>query len=310
MATGVPVQVAYARAEEFFYDTFDPAAVVTIDAGLAADGRIGWWDSVVHAAGDRGAQLFYDVPHARVRVYGRALYDPAAGSASPHPFAVGPWRAPGANMNVWAVESQIDTLAAAARVDPVAFRMRHLGDARMRHTLQAAADAFGWTPAAGPSGRGVGVACSIDAGSYVATCAQVAVDRATGKVTVQRIVCAQDMGIVVNPEGAKMQIEGGLTMGLGYTLSEELRFRGGEILDRNFDTYPLPRFADVPRIEAVLVRNDELAPQGGGEPAITCTGAVIANAVFDATGARLRRLPMTPQRVKQALSAGAASGVG
>jgi isoquinoline 1-oxidoreductase len=144
----------------------------------------------------------------------------------------------------------------------------------------------------------------------VATCAQVAVDRATGKVTVQRIVCAQDMGIVVNPEGAKMQIEGGLTMGLGYTLSEELRFRGGEILDRNFDTYPLPRFADVPRIEAVLVRNDELAPQGGGEPAITCTGAVIANAVFDATGARLRRLPMTPQRVKQALSAGAASGVG
>jgi len=301
MATGMPVQVTYSRAEEFFFDTFDPAAVVTIDAGLSADGRIGWWDSIVHAAGERGAALFYDVPAARVRVFGRALYESGAGGPGPHPFAVGPGRAPGANMNVFAIESQIDELATAAGADPVAFRLAHLSDPRLRRVLKAATEAFGWTAAAGPSGRGVGVACSVDAGSCVATCAQVAVDRASGKIAVQRIVCAQDMGIVVNPEGAKMQIEGGLTMGLGYTLGEELRFRGGEILDRNFDTYPLPRFADVPRIEAVLVANDALAPQGGGEPAITCTGAVIANAVFDATGVRLTRLPMTPQRVVQAL---------
>jgi CO/xanthine dehydrogenase Mo-binding subunit len=110
------------------------------------------------------------------------------------------------------------------------------------------------------------------------------------------------MGIVVNPEGAKMQMEGGITMGLGYTLSEELRFHGGEILDRNFDTYTIPRFSWVPRIECVLVRNDDLAPQGGGEPPITTTGAVIANAVFDATGARLHRLPMTPDRIRQAIT--------
>jgi nicotinate dehydrogenase subunit B len=111
------------------------------------------------------------------------------------------------------------------------------------------------------------------------------------------------MGIIVNPEGARMQIEGGLTMGLGYALSEELRFHGGEVLDRNFDTYHLPRFSAVPRIEVVLVKNGELAPQGCGEPAITTVGGAIANAVFDATGIRFMRLPMTPKRVAAAVAA-------
>jgi CO/xanthine dehydrogenase Mo-binding subunit len=137
--------------------------------------------------------------------------------------------------------------------------------------------------------------------------AEVQVDPASGRIAVLRIVCAQDMGVVVNPEGARMQIEGGLTMGLGYTLSEELRFRGGDILDRNFDSYEIPRFGWVPRVEAVLIRNDELAPQGGGEPAITTTGAVIANAVFDAIGARVFRLPLLPDRVRQAIATKAAS---
>lgn len=137
--------------------------------------------------------------------------------------------------------------------------------------------------------------------------AEVKVDRSNGRIAVQRIVCAQDMGIVVNPEGAKMQVEGGLAMGLGYALSEELRFRGGEILDRNFDRYPFTHFRDVPSIDAVLVKNDELAPQGGGEPSITTTGALIANALFDATGARVTRLPLAPERVRQAI-ASAASG--
>ncbi|HEY0886358.1 MAG TPA: molybdopterin cofactor-binding domain-containing protein, partial [Ramlibacter sp.] len=153
-----------------------------------------------------------------------------------------------------------------------------------------------------PSRRGFGVACGFDAGTCVASIAQLRVDADSGAVTVPRIVCAQDMGIVVNPLGAKMQIEGGLAMGLGYVLSEELRFRGGEILDRNFDSYDITRFATAPRVEAVLVRNDDLAPQGGGEPSITTTGAVVANAFFDATGVRLYRLPMTRERVRQALA--------
>jgi len=204
-------------------------------------------------------------------------------------------------MNVFAIESQVDAMASAAKQDPLAFRLRHLTDPRMRRVLQAAAGAFGWTPNIAPSRRGFGVACNIDAGTYVATMAEVKVDASSGHVQVIRVVCAQDMGIVVNPDGAKMQMEGGITMGLGYSLSEELRFRGGDILDRNFDTYDIPRFSWVPRIECILVKNDELAPQGGGEPPVTTTGAVIANAVFDATGVRMLRLPFTAARMKTAM---------
>lgn len=302
-ACGKPVQVERTRAEEFFYDTFDPASVVTIHSALDQDDRISRWDYAVFAAGERGASTFYDIPNQRIRSAGGTSYGRAPALTGLHPFAVGPWRGPGANMNVFATESQIDIMAAAVRADPLAFRLKHLSDPRMRRVLQAAAKIFGWKAEAGPSGRGYGVACSSDAGSVVATMAEVKVDAATGKVSVVRIVCAQDMGVVVNPEGARMQIEGGLTMGLGYTLSEELRFRGGDILDRNFATYHLPRFSGSPPIEAVLVKNDTLAPQGCGEPAITTTGAVIANAVFDATGARMTRLPMTPERVAAAIAA-------
>lgn len=300
--TGKPVQVAWTRAEEFFNDTFDPASVVKIVSGINQDGRISLWDCSVYSAGDRGAIACYDIPNARFRSAGGSSYGPAASQASLHPFAVGPWRGPGANMNVFAIESQIDMMAATAKQDPLAFRLRNLTDSRMRRVLQAAADAFGWKAAVSPSRRGFGLACNIDAGTYVATIAEVKVDHATGRVKVVRVVCAQDMGVVVNPEGAKMQIEGGITMGLGYALAEELRFRGGDILDRNFGTYNIPRFSWVPRIEIVLVKNDDLAPQGGGEPPITTTGAVIANAVFDATGARMLRLPMTADRVRQTIA--------
>jgi nicotinate dehydrogenase subunit B len=301
--TGKAVQVAWTRSEEFFNDTFDPASVVKVVSGIDANRRISLWDSVVYAAGERGAVACYDISNALFRSSGGASYGVPAPQTTLHPFATGPWRGPGANMNVFAIESQIDMMASAVGEDPLAFRLRNLTDPRMRRVLQAAADAFGWQPAAAPSKRGVGMACNIDAGTYVATMAEVKVDAANGRVQVIRMVCAQDMGIVVNPEGAKMQMEGGITMGLGYTLAEELRFLGGDILDRNFGTYEIPRFSWVPRIDTVLVKNDDLAPQGGGEPPITTTGAVIANAVFDATGARLYRLPMTADRVRLAIAA-------
>ena len=207
-------------------------------------------------------------------------------------------------MNVFARESHVDVMAAAAKIDPLEFRLRNTSDARARSVLEAAAKAFGWTPAAAPSRRGWGLACGVDSGSYAALAVQVKVDRASGAVTVERVVCAQDMGVVVSPDGATMQVEGCVTMGLGYVLSEEVQFRGGQILDDNFDSYAVPRFSWLPRIETVLVKNDALAPQGGGEPAIVPMGAAIANAVFDATGTRLFRLPMTPARVKAALEQG------
>jgi nicotinate dehydrogenase subunit B len=131
--------------------------------------------------------------------------------------------------------------------------------------------------------------------------AEVAVDKATGEVRVKRVVCAQDMGLVINPEGARIQIEGCITMGLGYALSEGLHFKDGKILDTNFDTYELPRFSWLPKIETVLIEDKNSDPQGGGEPAIITMGGVIANAIYDATGARVFHLPMTPARILEAM---------
>jgi CO/xanthine dehydrogenase Mo-binding subunit len=132
--------------------------------------------------------------------------------------------------------------------------------------------------------------------------AEVAVEENTGSVQVKRVVCAQEMGLCVNPEGARLQMEGGITMGLGYALSEEIRFQDGEILHSNFDTYTIPRFSWLPEIETVILDPKDSPPQGGGTPPIICMGALIANAVFDATGARVLQLPMTPERIKEALS--------
>jgi len=296
-AAGKPVQVMWSREEEFFYDTFRPAAVVKINSGVDASGKMAFWDYDVYFAGERGAAQFYTVPNHRTASRGSGF----GGPASAHPFATGAWRAPGNNTNTFARESQIDIMAAGAGIDPVEFRLNNLSDARMIRVLKAAADKFGWTPAKSPSKRGLGVACGIDAGSYVAAIAEVAVDTAKGTVQVKRVVCAQDMGVVINPEGATIQLEGCVTMGLGYVFTEEIHFKGGQVLDTNYDTYELPRFSWVPKIETVLIKNNETPPQGGGEPAIVLMGALVANAVYDATGARLFQLPMTPDRIKAAL---------
>ena len=171
----------------------------------------------------------------------------------------------------------------------------------MLRVLKAAAKKFGWTPKKAPSGRGFGVACGIDAGTYVTLMAEVEVDKGQGNIQVKRVVCAQDMGLAINPQGATIQVEGCITMGLGYALTEEIHFKGGEIFDLNFGTYKIPRFSWLPEIETVLIEAKDAPPQGGGEPAIIAMGGVIANAVFDATGARLFQLPMTPDRVKEAI---------
>jgi len=295
--TGKPVQVTWSRAEEFFYDSFRPAAVVKIKSGIASSGKIVLWDYGVYFAGSRGSQQFYDIPHHRTATFGEW-----GRGGGPHPFGTGAWRAPANNTNTFARESQIDIMASKAGIDPVEFRLKNLKHERVLRTLKAAAEKFGWSPAKAPSGRGLGVACGTDSGTYVAHIAEVEVDKNTGHVQVKRVVCAQDMGQVINPEGAIIQMEGCITMGLGYALTEEVRFKGGNILDSNFNTYEIPRFSWLPKIETVLVKADEISPQGGGEPAIVCMGAVIANAIYDAVGARLLQLPMTPERIRKAMA--------
>jgi CO/xanthine dehydrogenase Mo-binding subunit len=293
--TGRPVQVAWSRAEEFFYDTFRPAAIVKIRSGIDGSGHMVLWDYTVYFAGSDGAEQFYNVAHHRE--ISRGSWQ---GASNYHPFGTGPWRAPATNTNSFARESHMDIMASKVGKDPLEFRLDHLSNMKMRRVLSAAAEKFGWTPSKAPSGRGYGVACGIRSGAYVATVAEVEVDKSTGKVQVKRVVHAQDMGLVINPEGATLQIEGSITMGLGYALTEEIHFKDGEIFDLNFDTYQIPRFSWLPKIETVLIQEDS-PPQGGGEPAIICVGAVIANAIYDATGLRLYQLPMTPERIMEAM---------
>jgi nicotinate dehydrogenase subunit B len=296
--TGKPIRVVWSRDEEFFYDTFRPAAVIKIHSGLTRDGKIALWDYIVYGAGNREAAQFYDVANQRTQSSGEWM---GGNPPDMHPFAVGPWRAPSVNSNTFGRESHIDLLANKAGVDPLEFRLSHLSEPRMRRVLETAARQFGWKPARIPSGRGVGVACGKYSGTVVATMAEVAVDRKTGRVQVKRVVCAMDEGVVVNPDGTRQQMEGCITMGLGYALTEETRFKDGVVLDKNFDTYELPRFSWLPKIETILINNPGLAAQSCGEPPIITMGAVVANAIFDAVGARLYQLPMTPARVLAAL---------
>ncbi|MHC4365344.1 MAG: xanthine dehydrogenase family protein molybdopterin-binding subunit [Planctomycetota bacterium] len=293
---GRPVQVAWSRAEEFFYDSFRPASVIKVKSGVTKAGKVVLWDFDIYYAGERGSGLFYDVANHRTSTFG----DRRGRSGSAHPFATGAWRAPANHNNTFARETQMDVMAAKVGMDPVEFRLKNLSDEKMAGVLKAAAEKFGWTAGKAPSGRGVGVALGIDSGTYVGTIAQVKADKETGRVEVKRVVCVQDMGLVVNPQGAKLQMEGCITMGLGYVLSEEVRFKGGDVLDVNFNTYELPRFSWVPKIETVLIEANDKPPQGGGEPGIICLGGAVGNAIYDATGARVYQLPMTAERVKAA----------
>ena len=295
--SGKPVMVAWTRSEEFFYDTFRPAAVVRIDSGCRNDGKINQWDYGVYFAGQRGAQHFYDIPNHKT-----VAYNSGWTARGVHPFATGAWRAPSNNTNTFARESQINIMAAKIGMDPVEFRFKNLTDERMIRTLKAAIDKFGWKSIKSPSGKGWGVACGVDAGAYVALMAEISVEKATGEVKVKRVVVAQDMGLVINPQGATIQVEGCVTMGLGYALSEDIQFTGGEIHNRNYDAYKLPRFSWTPKIETVLLDLPNEPAQGGGEPAIICMGALMANAIYDAVGVRLYQLPMTQERIIEALT--------
>ena len=294
--TGKPVMVQWTRDEEFFHDTFHPASVVKVRSGIDKNGKILLWDYHVYLAGTRGAETTYDVPNARTTSYSedRSKYPV-------HPFGTGAWRAPNNNTNTFARETQIDIMASAAGIDPLEFRLNNLKDEKRAGVLKAVADKVGYVPGKTPSGRGIGIACGTDAGTWVAHIAEVEVDSKTGSVKVLKLACAQDMGLCVNPQGALIQMEGCLTMALGYTFTEELKFEGGNIRDRNFDSYAIPRFSWLPQLECVIMDRKDQAPQGGGEPAIIAVGAAVGNAIFDATGARLFRVPFTPERVLEAI---------
>ncbi len=290
---GVPIQVSWNREEDLFLDGYRPAAVVKLRSGLdAARGAITFWDSLVAGVSQGEAEFPYEMQATRYQ---------APAVAGLHPLKVGAWRAPNAHSNAFARESQLDALAAKAGIDPVTLRRRLITDARVLRLLDLAVETFGWEPAPGPTGRGIGVACGAWRQGFVVALAQVTVDKATGKVRAERFLEAVDVGLVVNPDGARQQVEGAITMCIGQALSEEIRFKGGRILDKNFDTYLLPRFSAIPRIQVVFADNTAMPTQGIGEPPVVPVAAALANAVFDATGARVTQVPFTPERVLEAL---------
>jgi nicotinate dehydrogenase subunit B len=290
--TGRPVQLAWSRKEEFFYDAFRPAAVVQLESGLDEEGHITFWECDILFAGTRSSEPVYNIPNFLVK---------SRSTGNVHPFATGAWRGPGSNTNVFSMESHTDILAKAAGMDPLLFRLHNLTDERLIRVLNSAADKFGHPFSKGPSGIGYGISCTNYLNSYVATIAHLSVNKTNGMVKVIRVVVAQEMGEIINPQGATLQIEGGITMGLSAALSEEIEFNGGTIRTENFDSYQITRFSDAPPIDVVLIDNPDLPPQGCGEPAITTIGAALANAIYDAVGARVYTLPMTPERILAAM---------
>ena len=291
---GKPVQLIWSRREEFMFVGFRPAALMKVTSGVDGNGKLKLWNFDIYCAGTRGTELFYDVENNRTRMFD---------AKNVHPFEVGAWRAPGNNSTTFARESHIDVTACKLGIDPLQFRLNNLKDEKMLATLQLAAKTFGWEKPK-KEGHGYGIALGEDAGTCVALIAEVFVDKVTGIVQPIRIVCAQDMGQVVNPHGATIQTEGGITMGLGYALYEDIEFEGGNVKTTGFSNYEITRFSKTPKITCVFIDKMDAKPEGGGEPAIICVGGAIANAVFDACGARVNRMPITAERILEAIKKG------
>jgi nicotinate dehydrogenase subunit B len=329
---GRPVRVQWMRDDEFGWEPYGPAMVMRAKAALGSDSNIADWDYEVWSnshstrpqstegtnvlaawylaepqkmgpptsppqpagGGDRNAIPLYDFP--RQRVIHHFVQD--------MPIRVSALRTLGAYANIFALESFMDELAAAAGVDPVAFRLAHLTDPRARAVIEAAAKKAGWKDGEkgdGTRGRGIGFAKYKNLACYVAVVAEVEVDRSSGTVRVPRTTAAVDAGLVINPDGLVSQIEGGIVQSVSWTLKEEVRFDRGGILARDWASYPILTMPEAPKVEVELINRVNERPLGAGEGSQGPAVAAVANAFANATGKRIRDLPLNPARVKAAL---------
>jgi isoquinoline 1-oxidoreductase len=279
-AAGRPVKLVWTREEEFSFAYFRPAAVMDVKAAVGKDGKLSAWEAHNFNGGTAGLRTPYAAANQK-----HVFHQGAS------PLRQGSYRALASTANHFARESAMDELARQAGVEPLAFRQRSLEDARLRAVLSAAAERFRWGSGRAGGGVGFGLACGFEKGGYVASCAEVHVDAPV--ILVRRVVTAFECGAIVNPDGLRNQVEGAVIMGLGGALFEAIEFGEGRVLNGKFAGYRVPRFPDVPAMETVLLDRKDLASAGAGEAPIVAIAPAIANAVFAATGKRLRGLPLT-----------------
>lgn len=336
LAASIPgrtVKLQYTRAQEHQWEPYGPAMVVKIKTGVDSEGNILDWNldvwSTSHAtrpsskAGNLISSHYLAKPFAQPTpkeigppTYGAArnaiaLYDFPGQKVVSHfinkmPLRVSSTRALGAYANIFAVESAMDELAHASGTDSLAYRFRFLKDPRARDVLTACSQKFGWSTYQKKEnhGRGIAFARYKNLAAFVAVAIEVEVNRRNGRIRVIRVVAADDSGYIVNPDGVRNQVEGGIIQSLSWTLKEEVKFDETSVLSHDWASYPIITFSEIPLIDVVLVDRPGQPYLGTGEAPTGPTAAAVANAVFDATGARLRRLPFTPNRVKEALGKG------
>ncbi|HKW96253.1 MAG TPA: molybdopterin cofactor-binding domain-containing protein [Bryobacteraceae bacterium] len=279
-AAGKPVKLVWTREEEFTWAYFRPAGVIEVSSGVRSDGKLTAWEYHNYNSGSSALGGTYDIPNQRL------VFHPAES-----PLMQGSYRGLAATANHFARESHMDELAHLVKIGPLEFRLKNLTDPRQRAVLQAATDKFGWGKQRIEPGIGSGLSMGFEKGGYVATCAEVAVEAGVPKI--RRVVEAFECGAVVNPDHLRNQIEGAIIMGIGGALFERVRFDNGRILNPLLSRYRVPRFADVPLIETVLVDRKDLPSAGAGETPIVGIAPAVANAIFQATGKRLRSMPLT-----------------
>lgn len=283
-AGGRPVKVVWTREEEFTWAYFRPAGVIEVKSGIAADGKLTAWEFHNYHSGMSAIETPYVVANEYTEYHQVPLV-----------LRSGSYRGLAAPANHFARETQMDALAQIASIDPLEFRLKNLEDPRMRAVLEAGAKAFGWPRQKSAEGQGFGVAAGYEKGSYVATFAEISVDRKAGVVLVKKLVEAFECGAIVNPNGLRNQVVGAMIQGLGGALFEAIQFQNGRIANANFASYRVPRFRDVPEIEAILLDRKDIPSAGAGETPIMAIAPAIGNAFYDATKVRLNSLPLQPE---------------
>jgi CO/xanthine dehydrogenase Mo-binding subunit len=285
-AAGKPVKLVWTREEEFTWAYFRPAGVIEVRSAARRDGTVLAWEFHNHNSGPAAIGTPYEIANQRIQ------FHPARS-----PLRQGSYRGLAATANHFARESHMDELAHAAGIDPLALRLKNLADPRLRAVFEAAAAKFGWGRRQPAPGRGFGIAGGTEKGSLVATCAEIEVDPEDRRVRLRRVVEAFECGAVVNPNGLRNQVEGAVVQAIGGALFEAVEFENGRIANARFAKYRVPRFTDVPEIDVVLLDRKDLPSAGAGETPLVTLAPAVANAIFAATGLRLRSLPLAPHGV-------------